>query len=160
MITKDKIFILFVSLITSLAFAQEIEIKEKTNLPDSLIEVELDKNRFKKGKFDGYFDSNGKGIVHAGLREVKYEDMKAHMGKNDLGLIKVIEEKEILLDNTLFLYFKSEQNRAGQMFEMISYVKKLDEENVIEVGVVYPKGEEEKYKIIVEKAAISAKLKE
>ncbi len=127
-------------------------------MSDSAIEIEIDLNRFTERKSNNYWDNEGKGKIHIGIRIVKYEDMKAHMGKNDFGLIKIVEEKEIILDGISFLYAKQEQNRAGKIFEMISYVKKHNENSIIEVGAIYPKGEEAKYKSIVEKAAISAKV--
>ncbi len=161
---KAKFIVVILQIFLIPIYAQVNDIEEEIEIVDSEthstkveFEIDIDLNKFKKNG-NNYWEKESKGFVHVGVRQVSYEDMKTHMGKNDGGLIKIIEEKEILLEGILFLYAKQEQIRAEQIVEMMSFAKKHKKNSIIEIGVIYPKGEEEKYRIIVEKTAISAKV--
>lgn len=106
---------------------------------------------------NGNWTQDGKAFLRGGVREGSYEKFKNITIEDSRGF-RTIESKEIKLEGTLFLYKKFEQDRAGEIVEIVSYIKKNDSSSVIEVGGHFPKGDESIYRAAIEQAAISAKI--
>ncbi|QIE60262.1 hypothetical protein G5B37_12020 [Rasiella rasia] len=106
---------------------------------------------------NGYWSEDGKAFLKATYRSNSYTDFKEYINTEISG-IKTIESKEIELGGLQFMYKKMEQDRAGELVEIVSYIKKNNETSVLEVGGFFPKGTESTYKSAIENAAISAKL--
>ena len=61
----------------SFAFTQEIEILQKEEASFvPVVQIEIDLNQFIEKTKNSYWEKDGRGFIHVGVRTVKYEDMK------------------------------------------------------------------------------------
>ena len=143
--------------------AQEVEVEEDVTLREAFNAVELEFDAilegFSKTGINSYTLEGGLGMIGLEVRQYPYEDFKERIGTFDGGLIKMIEEKEITLDGTKFIYAKQEQDRGGILVEMISYIKHNNSKSVIIIGATYIKEYGEKFKSLTESIAKSARIK-
>jgi len=166
---KRIVAIVILILSTNLIFAQNkdagvVEIEEEIQLEsdeDSRVYIIVDPVLYPKTypapHDSGFWAQDGKAYLEARIRPQTYEKLKQHMNAQ-IGGLKIIESKEIELEGILFLYQKSEQNRAGEIIDLVYYTKVNDKNSVIVIGGFFSKGSESIYKSAIKQAAISAKI--
>jgi len=154
--------------VSFLSFSQEKSDKSDKELEKAMamlmqpksIELEVDEKIYTKIQENTYMNSDQTAGLVAMQMPASYEKMKKDMHKGELKEgQKLIDKGNFKSDGEEILFVYYEMTRGDQTVMMDMYCKKYDKESTIVITSFYPVGEDEKYKELIKKAAISAQLK-
>ncbi|MEP2935902.1 MAG: hypothetical protein ABJM06_14175 [Gilvibacter sp.] len=123
----------------------------------AVYQVTIDSQIFSEREKNIYSTKDKSAKVAFGYSKVAYSAYPQKLDY-DHTLNPVLEQKEIMLDGVPFFYEKLEQYRATDTIIMVSYKKKYDPISTIVIEGVFPKGEDQKYKPLIEQVAKSVQL--
>lgn len=148
----NKLIFLFATLFSLNCFCQE----DKLNFVEAEFNVEVDDSVYEIKQGNSYYTKTQSSAMQFNLMPKAYEEIKAKMMKSQKEGFK----KEVEINGIKLLLMKTNQTNENGNFIIAIYCKKINDDSTLVINSFYKVDEELIMKPIIEKAAISAKLKE
>jgi len=165
---KKYIITVLIVCVSFLSFSQEGNDKSDKELEKSMamlmqpnvVNMVIDENIFSKVQENTYVNSDNSAAIVGMQMPASFDKMKKDMDKQENTEGQELVDKGSFNYNNeeiLFVYYKVQKEDRTVMMDM--YCKENDKESSITITSFYPVGQDDKYKELIKKAAISAKIK-
>ena len=118
-----------------------------------LVEIDIDEKVFPYNMEGMYYSEDKKAVFVSTILGGKFEEMTDESKIQELG-------KDVqfgYIENSKVFYLREEENRDDEMYLLYSFMKKISDNQFINMMTGFPLNEENIYDKVVKKAALSAK---
>lgn len=142
----------FLCLLNSNVFCQETDIE----FVDTELNIDVDESVFVHNLKNSYFTENESAAMQFSLIPESYDELKNRMMSSEKKGFK----KEITIDSVKVLLVKTTQTKENNEYTIAVYCKRINSNSTLVLNSFYQTKEKLKMRPLIEKALLSAKIKE